>query len=106
MYIKAWNSSDDITAMDRYITTMEIQAHLQRYQSDSYDAQEALHWIAENGQAFRSYLNTLKIATVAYYSMCSDQNELTWGQFCYIHAYINKLKEGLLDTILVENTKT
>lgn len=101
-YFHEWREHHDLTQVDREITAKEIELHIALHNCQDHRTQEALQWIRENGQPFRSYLNTIKIALIAYHIAGLDSKELTWDDFCAMQKRLNEVKEELLDTVMVE----
>lgn len=101
-YLHEWRDHHDLTQIDREITAQEIEQHIVAHNCQDCKTEEALQWIRENGQSFRAYLNTIKIALITYHIAGLDTQELTWDDFCNLRTRLNEVKEDLLDTVMIE----
>lgn len=101
-YLHEWREHHDLAQIDLEITKKEIEDHIASHNYQDQRSHEVLKWIQENGQAFRSYLNTIKIALLAYHITEHDTTDIAWEDFCKLQGRLNEVKEDLLDTVLVE----
>jgi hypothetical protein len=101
-YLHEWREHHDLTRVDNEITAQEIEQHILLHNYYDKKSQEVMQWIKLNGQPFRAYLNTIKIALIAYHIAGLDTNDITWEEFCKIRERLNEVKGDLLDTVMVE----
>lgn len=104
-YIHQWQQHRSFDDMDRTITVQEIEYHIANHPShleNGHRQAEVLNWIQTNGQTFRAYLNTIKLAFVVYHCSGNDWRDITWEEFCAIRHRLNEVKLTVLDTIMIE----
>lgn len=87
-------------ALDNKITFHEIRDHLTLNNiANSNYIDEIEKWIDNNAEAFRVYLNTIKLVYFAWKVLDKDWEDITWEEFCRIEDIVNELKHKCLDTI-------
>ncbi len=97
-------------ALENAIQVQEIEEHLTLLEIPIGDYSkrnsESFNWIKNNGEQFRMYLNTIKIAAIIFY--CRDMDcikieceikKFTFDNFCRVVDDINKIKFNLIDTV-------
>ena len=107
-YIQQWREHRSLGNTDNRLTAQEIEwhiTHLPSHPENGERREEMLRWIHQNGKAFRAYLNTIKLVFVVYYCSGNDWKDITWDQFRDIRNKLNHIKDPVLDTIFIENTK-
>ena len=82
-----------LTHLDNELQAAEIALHLKINGLSEDDTTEKIRWIQKYGRGFREYLNTIKIATIAWCT--KSENEPTWEEFCKLTEQIDSTKNGL-----------
>ena len=107
-YVQMWqqNCDADFCCMDQQIQADEIHWHLDQQKLQECDHTgknlEVLHWVQENGESFRSYLNTIKLVFTVHHCNGGAWTDFTWEEFQHIQQRLNQIKNVCLDTILIE----
>lgn len=102
-YLHAWQDDHniDFAITDMSLQANEIKDHLAH--SSIKGQAEVFDWIKKNSAGFRAYLNSVKLAFVAYHCTGNDWRDITWDEFCVIRDRLNEIKNGCLDTLLLED---
>lgn len=86
-------------SLDNDIQLREMRQHLDRNGLTEDNCDAIIDWVKNNGENFRNYLNSIKIAYVVWKCMGYKWDELDWNNFCDLEEKINGLKNRCLDTI-------
>ena len=82
-----------LTQLDNQLQAAEIALHLKINGLSEKDTTEKIRWIQKYGRGFREYLNTIKIAAIAWCAKSEDMP--TWEEFCKLTEQIDSTKHGL-----------
>ena len=83
----------NLTQLDNELQAAEIALHLKINALSEKDTTEKIRWIQKYGRGFREYLNTIKIAAIAWCAKSED--EPTWEEFCKLVEQIGSKKKYL-----------
>ena len=85
---------------DLEIQRIELEHHLERCNKE-FDATECSDWIGRNAEAFRAYINTLKVFTLfIYMENCLEyRSDIVWEIFCRMVDVFNEEKEIIMETV-------
>jgi hypothetical protein len=94
-YIRYTRMKDakSLIRLDNDIQAAEIALHLKINGLSEKDTPEKISWIQRYGRGFREYLNTIKIAAIAWCAKSEDKP--TWEEFCKLTEQIDSTKKCL-----------
>ena len=91
-YLEKCRTKDDIFIADNKIQIKECEVHMYR---NWLDKNADLHWVEEYAEAFRRYLNSLKILWAAHVLEHGNDKEFTYEEYCKLINNWKKTKEVL-----------
>jgi len=92
--LKIENLPKKVFFLDNMIQKEEIELHLEANKHILDQPAEALNWIEKNGKGFRNYLQTIKIACVAWSFLRLPYTDFTWTKFCNLVDEFNSLERA------------